>query len=48
VMPSKMEELWSQLGMDSDIHSVGIEEMTVPLKSGQPLGKPKKLFERVP
>ncbi len=47
VMPDKMAEVWSQLGMESDVHSVKLEEMMVPLKSGQTLKKPKKLFERV-
>ncbi len=47
VMPDKMAEVWSQLGMGSDVHSVKLDEMMVPIKSGQELRKPKKLFERV-
>jgi len=47
VMPDKMAEAWSQLGMESDVHSVKLDEMMVPIESGQALKKPKKLFERV-
>ena len=47
VMPEKMAEVWSQLGMESDLQSVKLDELTVPIASGQKLKKPKKLFERV-
>ncbi len=47
VMPDKMEEVWSQLGMESEVHSVKVDEMIAPIASGQTLKKPKKLFERV-
>ena len=47
VMPEKMAEVWSQLGMESDLQSVKLDELTVPIASGQELKKPKKLFERV-
>jgi methionyl-tRNA synthetase len=47
VMPSKMAEVWQQLGMERDVHSVKLDEITVPIASGQALKKPKKLFERV-
>jgi len=47
VMPEKMAEVWSQLGMESDLHSVKLDELTVPIASGQKLKKPQKLFERV-
>ena len=47
VMPVKMEEVWGQLGMEGDVHSVKLDEMVVPIKSGQALKKPSKLFERV-
>ncbi|HID20643.1 MAG TPA: methionine--tRNA ligase, partial [Methanophagales archaeon] len=47
VMPEKMAEVWSQLGMESDLHSVKLDELMVPIASGQELKKPKKLFERV-
>jgi len=47
VMPAKMEEVWSQLGMESDVHSVMLDEMMTPIKSGQALKKPKRLFDRV-
>ncbi len=46
-MPEKMAEVWSQLGMESDLQSVKLDELTVPIASGQKLKKPKKLFERV-
>lgn len=46
-MPDKMAEMWSQLGRESDLHSVRLEEMMVPIASGQELRKPKKLFEHV-
>ncbi len=44
VMPDKMAEVWSQLGMGGDVHSVKLDELMVPIKSGQELRKPKKLF----
>ena len=47
VMPEKMAELWSQLGMESDLHSLKLDELTVPIASGQELKKPQMLFERV-
>ncbi len=47
VMPEKMAEVWSQLGMESDLQSVKLDELTVPIASGQELKKPQKLFERV-
>jgi methionyl-tRNA synthetase len=47
VMPEKMAEVWSQLRMESDVHSVKLEEVMVAIVSGQKLKKPKKLFERV-
>jgi methionyl-tRNA synthetase len=47
VMPEKMVEVWSQLGMESDLHSLKLDELTVPIASGQKLKKSKKLFERV-
>jgi len=47
VMPEKMAEVWSQLGMESDVHSVKLDELTVPITSGQELKKPKMLFEKV-
>ena len=47
VMPVKMEEVWGQLGMEGDVHSVKLDEMMVPIKSGQALEKPSKLFEQV-
>jgi len=39
--------VWSQVGMESDVHSVNLDEMMTPIKSGQPLKKPKRLFDRV-
>ena len=47
VMPEKMAEVWSQLGMESDLHSLKLDELTVPIASGQELKKPQMLFERV-
>jgi methionyl-tRNA synthetase len=47
VMPEKMAEMWSQLGLESDLHSVQLDELMVPIASGQELKKPYKLFERV-
>ena len=42
-----MAEMWSQLGMESDVHFVKLGEMIVPVTSGQAEKKPKGLFERV-
>ena len=42
-----MAEIWSQLGMESDVHFVKLGEMIVPITSGQALKKPKRSFERV-
>ena len=47
VMPTKIEEVWSQLGMESDVHSVKFDELMVPIAKGQELKKPKKMFELV-
>ncbi len=47
VMPEKMEEMWHQIGMESDVHSVKLDELMVPIESGQALGKPKMLFKRI-
>ncbi|HDM36740.1 MAG TPA: methionine--tRNA ligase [Candidatus Syntrophoarchaeum butanivorans] len=47
VMPSKMEELWHYLGMETDIHSVGVKEALVPIEAGVKLKKPRILFEKI-
>jgi methionyl-tRNA synthetase len=47
VMPIKMGEVWGQLGMEGDVHSMKLDEMVVPVKSGQALKEPRKLFERI-
>ncbi|MFZ2071373.1 MAG: methionine--tRNA ligase [Halobacteriota archaeon] len=47
VMPAKMEEMWYQLGMESDVHSVTLDALLVPIECGQTLVKPEKLFTRV-
>jgi methionyl-tRNA synthetase len=47
VMPVKMQELWGQLGMDRDVHAAELDEMNVPLPSGQALKMPTKLFELI-
>jgi len=47
VMPVKMEELWDQLGMDQNVHAAKLDEMKVPMQSGQALKMPTKLFERI-
>jgi methionyl-tRNA synthetase len=47
VMPVKMEEVWQQLGMESDVHSVQLDELLEPVESGTALKKPTQLFEKV-
>jgi methionyl-tRNA synthetase len=47
VMPEKMAEVWEQLGMEGDVHSVKLEALMAPIASGQPLKKPTRLFDRV-
>jgi methionyl-tRNA synthetase len=47
VMPVKMEEVWQQLGMEIDVHSVQLDELLVPIESGKALIKPARLFEKV-
>jgi methionyl-tRNA synthetase len=47
VMPAKTEEVWQQLGMESDVHSVQLDELLVPIESGKELKKPGRLFEKV-
>jgi methionyl-tRNA synthetase len=47
VMPVKMEEMWQQLGMEDDVHSVQLDELLVPLDSGKALKEPTRLFEKV-
>lgn len=47
VMPVKMEEVWQQLGMESDVHSVQLDELLMPIESGKALKAPNRLFEKV-
>ena len=47
VMPVKMEEVWQQLGMESDLHSVQLDELFEPMVSGKALIKPSRLFDQV-
>jgi len=47
VMPAKMEEAWQQLGMENDVHTVQLDELLVPIKSGVALKEPGRLFEKV-
>jgi methionyl-tRNA synthetase len=47
VMPVKMEEVWQQLGMESELHSVQLDELLVPLASGKALKEPARVFEKV-
>ncbi len=47
VLPSKMEKLWEDLGVEGDIHDVLIKEALIPLKSGEKLVKPGMLFSRI-
>ena len=47
VMPVKMTEVWQQLGMSSDLHSVQLDELVVPVESGKQVAKPRILFEKV-
>ncbi|OPY49431.1 MAG: Methionine--tRNA ligase [Methanosaeta sp. PtaU1.Bin060] len=46
-MPSKMEEAWRQLGLDGRADDIAFDEALVILRSGQPLGKPEILFQRM-
>ena len=47
VMPVKMEEVWEELGMDADLHTVKLDELLVPVESGKALKEPSRLFEKV-
>jgi methionyl-tRNA synthetase len=47
VMPSKMEEAWRQFGLEGSADGKTFEEALVPLRTGQPLGKPEILFSRL-
>jgi methionyl-tRNA synthetase len=47
VMPTKMEEVWQQLSMEGDVHSVQLDELLVPIESGKALKEPTRLFKKV-
>ncbi|MEA2076001.1 MAG: methionine--tRNA ligase [Euryarchaeota archaeon] len=47
VMPAKMEEVWQQLSMEGDVHSVKLDELFVSIESGKALKEPTRLFEKV-
>ncbi len=47
VMPDKMNSLWKQLGMGTDIRSVRMEEVYEPIPVGQEIGKPEILFSKM-
>ncbi len=47
VMPAKMEEVWQQLSMEGDVHTVQLDELFVSIESGKALKEPTRLFEKV-
>ncbi len=47
VMPAKMEAAWKQLGMEGLVSKTAFQEVFVPIASGQPLGKPEILFNKM-
>ncbi len=47
VMPAKMQNAWKQLGMPGEVSKIALEDALVPLDSGQSLGTPEILFDRL-
>jgi methionyl-tRNA synthetase len=47
VLPSKMKDAWDQLGMDSDLGKVPLEEALVEIDSGRELREPEIIFEKI-
>ena len=46
VMPDRARQIWSQLGLISDIGTVGFDEACIPLKTG-PLAAPSIIFGKM-
>ncbi len=47
VLPGRMEEAWTQIGMETDVHTATYDEATVPVKAGTVLKMPQILFTKV-
>ncbi|MHA1935522.1 MAG: methionine--tRNA ligase [Candidatus Thorarchaeota archaeon] len=47
IMPSVAEIVWKQLGLESDIHEVPLDEAIKPLKIGGKLGKPVPVISKI-
>ena len=47
VMPDKMGKLWHQIGCEGDLKTVQLTEATCEISSGQELGKPEMLFQKI-
>ncbi|MFX1332792.1 MAG: methionine--tRNA ligase, partial [Promethearchaeota archaeon] len=47
ILPSAAETVWKQLGLDSDVHTVLLEEALVPLEVGGKLGKPVPVISKI-
>jgi methionyl-tRNA synthetase len=46
-MPTKMEIVWSQIGMGDDIHRTQLSESHEEIRSGQKITKPTLLFDKI-
>jgi methionyl-tRNA synthetase len=46
-MPAKMQEAWRQLGMPGEVKERAFSDAIAPLASGQSLGTPEILFDRL-
>jgi methionyl-tRNA synthetase len=47
VMPAKMEEAWKQLGMPGLAEEAQFQDVLLPVREGQNLGKPEILFNKM-
>lgn len=47
VMPAKMENAWKQLDLEGTAKDSTFQEALVPVRAGQPLGRPEILFSRM-
>ncbi|MFW9802320.1 MAG: methionine--tRNA ligase [Candidatus Thorarchaeota archaeon] len=47
ILPSAAEIIWKQLGLDSDVHAVLLEEAVDPLEVGGKLGKPAPVISKI-
>ncbi|MDY6958348.1 MAG: methionine--tRNA ligase [Halobacteriota archaeon] len=47
VMPEKMQTLWGQLGLDSEIHKALMSDSVVEIESKTKLAKPALLFKKI-